>query len=111
MKEGCRPLLGWSPLVIGAVSLLAAAPMPYVYYTLVKILVCGFSAVLAYQNYKAANNKLSTWVWVFLLIAITFNPLIPLHMQKEVWMVVDGATGAMFLWLAYDLKKGCANEQ
>ena len=99
-----KPLWNLSPqayLVIGLVSLIAAAPMPYGYYTLVKMLVCGFSAVLAYQNYKAANDKLSAWAWVFLFIAIIFNPLIPLHVQKEVWMVVDTVTGALFLWLAY----------
>ena len=92
-------------LVIGLVALIAAAPMPYGYYTLVKILVCGFSAVLAYRNYKAADDKLAAWVWVFLIIAIIFNPLIPLHMQKEVWMVVDTVTGVLFLWLAYKAKK------
>jgi hypothetical protein len=92
-------------LVIGAVLLLAVAPMPYGYYTLVKILVCGFSAVLAYQNYKTANDSLSAWVWCFLIIAIAFNPLIPLHMQKEVWMVVDAVTGALFLWLTYETRQ------
>ena len=102
-----KPLWNLPPsayLVIGLVSLLAAAPMPYGYYTLVRILVCGFSAVLAYQNYQAEDNSLSAWVWVFLLIAITFNPLIPLHMQKEVWVWVDSLTGLLFLWLAYAAK-------
>lgn len=113
MTAPSKPQWNLSPsayLVIGLVALVAAAPMPYGYYTLSRIVVCGFSAVLAYQNYKAADDKLSAWVWVFLFIAITFNPVILIHMQKEIWAIVDAFTGALFIWLAYKSRKGLSNE-
>lgn len=89
--------------LLGSLLLIAVAPLPYGFYTFTKIVVCGFSAVLSYQNFNAADKK-SIWAWFFLYIAILFNPFIAIHMQKEIWMVVDIALGFLFLFLAYKTK-------
>jgi len=86
-------------LGLGLLLLIAAAPLPYGFYTFTKIVVCGFSSVLAYQNFTITDNK-SIWSWFFLFVAILFNPFITIHMEKEIWMVIDIALGIFFLFLA-----------
>lgn len=88
---------------LGILLLVAAAPLPYGFYTFTKIALCGFSAVLSYQNFTISNNK-SIWGWFFLFVAILFNPFIVIHMEKEIWMVVDIMLGMFFLFLAYKTK-------
>jgi hypothetical protein len=94
----CKAYLG-----LGLLLLVAAAPLPYGFYTFTKIVVCGFSSVLAYQNFVISDNK-SIWSWFFLFMAILFNPFIAIHMEKEVWMLIDIALGLFFLFLAYKTK-------
>lgn len=90
-------------LGLGILLLIAAAPLPYGFYTFTKITVCGFSAVLSYQNFNA-TDKNSIWAWFFLFIAVLFNPFIAIHMPKDVWMIVDIMLGLFFVFLAYQTK-------
>lgn len=106
MKKWQNPQWNFSNKVyigFGILLLVAAVPLPYGFYAFTKIVVCGFSGLLAYQNFNASNKK-SFWPWCFLLVAVLFNPLISIPMQKEVWMVVDILLGSLFLLLAYKTK-------
>lgn len=106
MKKWQNPQWNFSNKVylgLGVLLLIAAAPLPYGFYTFTKIVVCGFSAILSYQNFNAPDKK-SAWAWFFLFVAILFNPLIAIHMPKEIWMVIDIMLGLFFLFLAYQTK-------
>ncbi|MCA3269668.1 MAG: hypothetical protein LW855_05615 [Alphaproteobacteria bacterium] len=87
----------------GLLLLIAAAPLPYGFYTFLKITVCGFSAVLSYKNFNATDNN-SIWAFFFLFIAILFNPFVAIHMPKEIWVVVDIILGLLFLFLAHKVR-------
>ena len=75
--------------VIYAVSLMlvvGAFPLPYGYYTLLRISAFVVFGLLAYDVYTKGGKVLP---WVLGLMALVFNPLIKVHFPKEVWAVVD----------------------
>jgi len=91
------------PAIIAATMLLGAlARWPYGYYQLLRLVVCGVSiyiAVMAYQWQKM-------WaMWVFGFIAVLFNPLIPIHLSLEIWQPIDIVCAALFIVIAFVLKK------
>ena len=40
------------------------------------------------------------------IVAIVFNPIIPLHMSKEFWKVLDFVTAVIFIGFVVSFKKG-----
>jgi len=82
------------PLIYITASLLVvgALPMPYGYYMLLRIaatLVFTWSAFIAYErSYK--------WLpWVYAILAILFNPIMPVYFQKELWVIIDILAAAL----------------
>jgi hypothetical protein len=85
-------------LVIAGIMLLLAIPpiWPYAYYQLMRVVVCIAAAVGAYHAFKTDRTG---WVWVLGAVAILFNPIAPIHMDKESWVVPD-LIGAIIMFLA-----------
>lgn len=78
---------------LGAITVLVWAldTHPYSYYTLLRWVVCAVAAFAAY----IAHSELKTgWVWVLGILAILFNPIIPVYLDRQTWAVIDilGAT-------------------
>src|SRR5690606_30004279 len=71
----------------------AGAPLPYGYYTLVRFAACGAAAFIAYQSHRA--DKIA-WTWVMGGIAVLFNPVVPFHLGREIWFAVDLAAAIVF---------------
>lgn len=87
-------------LALAAVlSFLAVAPMPYGFYTFVRIVVCGCAGVVCYQLWHTGYR--GAWLWVWGMVAILFNPVAVIHMTKEIWMIVDALAGGLFAFSAY----------
>lgn len=59
---------------------------PYGFFTLLRLVVFGTTAYLSWLAYKSEKQA---WTWVFGFIALVFNPLIPLHLGRDLWIVVD----------------------
>lgn len=76
--------------------------LPYGYFTLLRFVVCAVGAYLAYKTYE--GNKESIWVWLFGGIAVLFNPIIPIHLQRETWWVIDLIVGVFFLLSMFTIK-------
>ena len=73
---------------------IGALPMPYGYYTLSRLVVCGCSLYFAHRLYRENQTP---FVWIFGFFAILYNPIIPVHLyQKEIWMVVNIFTAIVF---------------
>lgn len=72
--------------ITSAMLLIAVAPLPYGYYTLLRLVVTGVFAWAGYITYKRNNNVLP---WVFFFLAVLFNPVVVIHLSKEIWMVID----------------------
>lgn len=73
----------------------AVAPLPYGYYTLLRLVVAlgeGFLAWQVYQAKRAANAGVMT----FGLLALLFNPIVPVHLTREIWFFIDLGAAALF---------------
>jgi hypothetical protein len=66
---------------------LALARLPYGYYTLLRFVVCGTTAYGVYVT--STDRKQPGWAWAFGIIAVVFNPLIPVHLNRDAWAVID----------------------
>lgn len=78
-----------------------AAPMPYGYYMLLRLVAFGVFAFAAYVTYDRKSKALP---WVYGFMALVFNPIIKIHFPKEMWAVVDVAAGVLLLATAKAVK-------
>lgn len=93
-----------SQAVAGAMLLWALYPEnPYGYYVLLRWIVCPCFIYAALQAFK--RNK-QNWVWILGVTAAIYNPLIPLHLNQELWSVLNLAGIAVASWSVFVLKKG-----
>ncbi len=69
------------------------AKWPYGFYTILRIVVCGSSVHIAFSA-ATLNNKL--WVWIMGTTALLFNPLIPIHLNRSTWQVIDFMAAVIF---------------
>ena len=67
---------------------IALMPLPYGYYTLLRIVICGASGLIALHEYEK-KEELSAWVLGFSFIAILYNPVIPVHLTREIWTPIN----------------------
>jgi hypothetical protein len=84
---------------IAALLFIAAFPLPYGFYTFLKIVVCLAAGYLAYQGYITRTPGI--WPWLWSVVAVVFNPIVAITMSKEVWALVDIITGAIFSFVAF----------
>jgi len=42
-----------------------------------------------YLSYSANKEKIKVWFVIFSIIALLFNPIIPVYLNKEIWSVID----------------------
>ena len=91
------------PGIIAAIMLFCAlAPWPYGYYQLLRFVVCGAALYTAFMAY----NWQKIWAaWLFGVVAILFNPLIPIHLSRELWQPIDVICALTFTFIAITLKK------
>lgn len=90
-----KSIAWWLWLIPIAFLLMAVARMPYGYYTVTKIVVCGSAVFLAVINW-ADGGVNRGWAVAFALIAILFNPLIPVYLKRATWLYFDFAVAAVF---------------
>lgn len=87
-------------IIISIILLLTAIidfDIPYWYYQLLRWAVCILAVLKAY-NIKDYRNTLFI---IFCIIAILFNPIAPIYFDRDVWRVVDGITGGLFLFFEF----------
>lgn len=91
-------------LIALAISLgtgLALFEWPYAYYELLRLFVCGEAIFLAYTESQTQGR--TPFVVGFSATALLFNPLIPLSLGREAWIVIDLIACLGFLGIALDL--------
>ena len=80
-----------APILVLAIG---TFPLPIVYYTLSRLVVCASAIYFAYNFYKQNNQ---TNVWIFGFIAVLYNPIIPVYLyEKIIWIVVNIITIYIF---------------
>jgi hypothetical protein len=79
-----------------ALLLIALLSLPYYYYQLMRWCICGCAAYLAYQHYKEKSSGFLTVI--FIVIAIVYNPIEPIHLFREAWIVINIITVVVFIY-------------
>ena len=74
---------------------------PYVYYQILRWVITGVTGYSAYLAYK--HEKI-TWTWIFGIIAILYNPIAPIHLDKEIWSIIDIIVAAIILTSIFKMK-------
>lgn len=88
-------------LICAALLFLAMLDLPIGYYTFLRIVVTIGAVVVVGSEYK---EGIGAWVILFGLVAVLFNPLIPVYLHdKAVWMPIDLVCGILFLVKAFAL--------
>ena len=87
--------------ICAAMLFVGAAPLPYGYYTLLRLVSCAAFAFAAYVSFNRGKKALP---WSFVLLAVAFNPVIKIHLPKEVWAIVDIAAGLFLLATSKQIK-------
>jgi hypothetical protein len=82
-------------LVTAGLLLLALARLPYGFYTLMRLLCC---VVCAYGTYVAVERRQRTWMWTFGVVALLFNPFLPIRLDRSTWAIVDVCVALLMLW-------------
>ena len=72
-----------------ALLLIGLADLPTGYYIFLRIIVCIASCIGSYQSYQT-DESVGIATISFALLAILFNPIIPIYLyDKDVWSVLD----------------------
>ncbi len=74
---------------------MATQRMPYGYYTLTRIAVCGFAGLFAFIAW-AESLASRVWAVVFGLVAVLFNPIVPIYLTRATWFDLDIGTAIVF---------------
>lgn len=79
----------------------ALANHPYGYYQLLRWVIAGTTGYLAYLAYESKKN---TWTWILAITAILFNPIAPIHLNRETWAVLDIIAAAIIFTSIFKIK-------
>lgn len=78
----------------------AGLDLPEVFYVYLRVIVSSVALLTMIKNI----GKNSIYVITFGVIAILFNPIIPMYLyNKTVWVLLDIVTALIFLLEAYNL--------
>ena len=78
--------------------LLCILPLPYGFYTIVRIVTTIISAYLAYEYYTQHKKGLAI---TFSIVAVLFQPFIKFTLGREIWLIVDILVGGFLLALVF----------
>jgi len=90
-------------IIVSIVMLFLGIPTgwPYGYYTLLRWVVTASAIFAVYITY---NLKKNVWVIPLIIVALVFNPLVPVYLAKETWVLIDFVSAIFFLLFVFQVK-------
>lgn len=76
--------------------LLCLAPMPYGYYTLVRISATIIFVMMAMEYSKQKKQNLMV---TFSILVLLFQPIVKIALSKTLWNVIDIAVAIMMVFI------------
>lgn len=76
-----------SSCIISLLMLLALFDNPYGLYQFLRIIVPLLAGLAAYKIYQ--HDEGSKYIWFFVGVAILFNPLTPVYLDRSVWAILN----------------------
>ncbi len=89
--------------VISIVMLLLAIPslFSYGYYQFLKWII---TATAIFSLYLSSKLGKKIWLCIMAIIAILFNPIAPIYLDKETWVIIDFIVAIFFLVSTFKIK-------
>jgi len=81
---------------------------PYSYYTLLRWVCCP---IFAYSAVAAHEKNRMLWVWIFGVLALLYNPLFRVHLDRSTWTNVNWATVGAIVIAAFAFWRPDRNKQ
>ena len=83
-------------VILSTVSIaLGIMPLPFGFYMLLRIIIC-LTAVVGFL--RAQEAKQTNWLWIYGVLAVLYNPVLPVHlMLKPLWILINLVT-IVLLW-------------
>lgn len=72
-----------------AVGIALIPTLPYGYYTVMRWVVSALCLWLALSAHRASQEA---WTWAWVIIAGVYNPVFPVHADRQVWSIVNVVT-------------------
>jgi hypothetical protein len=95
-NDNNMPLVRKLLIIAAAMLMIATLPLPIEFYTLLRIVVC---VAAAYSAYCFFDKKIPQSGLILVLIAIVWNPLIPIYLyDKFIWILLD-ISAAIYMFL------------
>jgi len=88
-------------------ALLIIAPLisfPYGFYIFLRIIVTATATYIifdTYKNFKGINET----VIIFSIVAILYNPIIPVYLTREIWLPINFVTAGIYFFNFYKINK------
>ena len=76
-------------LIALAVAIALFPSLPYGYYSVMRWLV---SAACAWTALASHRKGMGGWAWCWGALAGIYNPIFPVHANREIWSMVNVAT-------------------
>src|SRR5205814_2014345 len=87
------PRLVW--IVPAVLLVIAVAPIPYGYYTFARIVTCGAATLIAVVGFR--DRLVQAWSILMVAIAVLFNPILPIQLDRAIWFYLDLVAAAVFV--------------
>ena len=83
-------------VILSTISVvLGILPLPYGFYMLLRTIIC-LTAVIGFI--KSREKQEVNWVWIYGVLAVLYNPILPVHLLlKPLWIVINLVT-IVLLW-------------
>lgn len=81
----------WLSWAVGLACIVAILDLPYGFYQLLRLVVTGYSAYMAYIYFREGRTAPG---WTFAFFALIYNPVFIITMSKEVHAIFNIMTAA-----------------
>lgn len=88
------------PLVIAGILFISIAELPYGFYTFMRIAVPILSIIYIVFAY-AVEEKFSLMLIPNIIITVLWNPILPIYLDKDSWVMIDAIAGICEVVVAF----------
>lgn len=84
------------PLIPAVLLIVAIGEWPYGYYQFLRLVVSASAITISVIEFKH-DARPTWWLYIFSGIALLFNPISTVHLDQQIWQILDFITAAIFL--------------
>lgn len=88
-------------LISSVLLLFGILNLSYGYFSFLRLFITCSSLYIFLVNKEKDNNKSNIWGVLFLIVAILFNPIFPIYLDKEIWRIIDFLVAGLYIILYF----------